>query len=56
MTQAELAKAVGCGLSTIHEFESGRRSPQAYVLAIQHILEERGIIFHPRGIDGPDGK
>jgi hypothetical protein len=52
---------IGCGLSMINEFETGKRTPaQPNILAIQHVLEERGITFIPAtsdlqgGIIGPE--
>jgi predicted transcriptional regulator len=65
MTQAELAKMVGCSPNVVIDFEGSRRaSTPAYVMAIQHVLEGRGIVFlaqyeaglhiSSRGIAGPD--
>ena len=46
MTQPELARAAGLGLSTIVDFERRRRdvSPEA-IAAIRHALEIAGIEF-----------
>jgi transcriptional regulator with XRE-family HTH domain len=61
MRQAELAELAGCGLTTILDFETGRRRTLLEnVMAIQHALEERGITFIPAtsdlhgGIIGPE--
>jgi DNA-binding transcriptional regulator YiaG len=46
MTQPDLAKAGGVGLSTVRDFEAGRRVPIANNLAaMRAALEARGIGF-----------
>jgi transcriptional regulator with XRE-family HTH domain len=51
-TQADLAKAAGTALSTVKDYEGGRRTPIANNLAaIQAALETCGIAFV-----GDDGK
>jgi DNA-binding XRE family transcriptional regulator len=52
MSQAELAKAAGVGLSTVKDFESGKRAPiQATQTAMRAVLERAGIGF-PFALDG----
>jgi DNA-binding transcriptional regulator YiaG len=54
-SQGELAKAAGVGLSTVKDFESGKRTPiQATQTAMQAVLEREGIGFSS-ALDG-DGK
>jgi DNA-binding transcriptional regulator YiaG len=46
ISQPELAKAANVGVSTVRDFEAGRRTPMANNLkAIQAELEARGIQF-----------
>lgn len=46
ISQPELATAANVGVSTVRDFEAGRRTPMANNLkAIQAELESRGIIF-----------
>jgi predicted transcriptional regulator len=56
---------VGCTPNVVMDFEGGRRKTlQVYVDALQHVLEESGIVFlaqyeagahvSSRGIAGPD--
>jgi predicted transcriptional regulator len=60
LTQAELAEMVGCQPNVIMDFELGRRRTLLEnVLAIQRVLEWRGIVFVSTpeigriGIEGP---
>jgi predicted transcriptional regulator len=53
-TQAELARRANVGLSTIKDYESGKRTPIANnVEAICRALEAAGIEFTARGLNGP---
>ena len=53
-TQAELAEKAKVGLSTIKDFESGKRAPIANnVLAIKAALEGGGIKFTAETVGGP---
>lgn len=53
-TQAELAERSKVGLSTVKDYEGGKRTPIANNLeAIQRALENAGIVFTPNGISGP---
>ena len=55
-TQAELADRAKVGLSTIKDFESGKRTPIANnVEAIKKALEAGGISFGDASISGPIG-
>ena len=46
LSQEELAKAAGVSLSTVRDFEKGRRVPIAVTLAaMRRVLEGRGIGF-----------
>ena len=52
LTQPELAVGAGLGLSTIVDFEKGRRRVSAdAVKAIQQALERAGIAFTKRGAE-----
>jgi transcriptional regulator with XRE-family HTH domain len=53
-TQAELADKANVGLSTVKDYESGKRKPIANNLeAIQRALEEGGIKFTQDTVGGP---
>jgi DNA-binding transcriptional regulator YiaG len=54
MSQQELASASNVGLSTVKDFEAGRRTPIGNNLAaIVAALESKGVQFVPNGITGP---
>ncbi len=54
MTQPQLAKAAGIGLSTVVDFERGRRAvAPATVAAIRAALEAAGVAFIPANHGGP---
>jgi transcriptional regulator with XRE-family HTH domain len=43
-SQKELAKRAGVALNTVYEFETGRRTPAAYILtAMRAAIEAEGI-------------
>ena len=53
-TQAQLADAAKVGLSTVKDYESGKRTPIANNLAaIQTALESAGIRFTADSVGGP---
>jgi transcriptional regulator with XRE-family HTH domain len=53
-TQAELAERARVGLSTVKDYEGGKRTPIANNLeAMQRALESAGIGFTDDGITGP---
>lgn len=53
-SQGQLATAASCSLSTIRDFETGRRTPVANNLkAIRMALEDAGIIFIAENGEGP---
>jgi transcriptional regulator with XRE-family HTH domain len=68
LTQADLAKAIGCGTQTIINFEQGKPPASGIYLsgfqkALRQAFEERGILFvmadkfgwEKNGIVGPEG-
>ena len=53
-SQTELASRSNLGLSTIRDFEKGRRIPTINNLtAIRRALEAGGIVFIPQNGEGP---
>jgi transcriptional regulator with XRE-family HTH domain len=53
-TQAELAERANVGLSTVKDYEGGKRTPIANNLeAMQKALEKAGMAFTQKGITGP---
>jgi DNA-binding transcriptional regulator YiaG len=56
ISQPELATAANVGVSTVRDFEAGRRIPMANNLtAIRVALEARGIRFLPKDENGAYG-
>jgi DNA-binding XRE family transcriptional regulator len=53
LTQADLGSLIRRDRSTIKKFETGRDVQLVLILAIQHVLEERGIRFETCGTGGP---
>ncbi|MGE0281642.1 MAG: helix-turn-helix domain-containing protein [Rhizobiaceae bacterium] len=54
VSQTELAQAGGVSLSTVRDFEKGRRVPIGNNMnALRAALESKGIIFTENGITGP---
>lgn len=54
MSQQELATAANVGLSTVKDFEAGRRAPIGNNLAaMRAVFEAKGVLFVPNGITGP---
>lgn len=54
LSQDELAQAAHVSLSTVRDFEKGRRVPIGNNLnAMTEALKNRGIIFRENGLDGP---
>lgn len=53
-SQPQLAEASGTGVSTIRDFETGKRTPIANNLsAIRAALEAAGVIFIEQNGNGP---
>jgi transcriptional regulator with XRE-family HTH domain len=53
-SQTDLATKAGVSLSTVRDFETGKRSPIANNLtAMQRAIEEAGIQFIPENGGGP---
>lgn len=53
-SQPQLAEASGTSVSTIRDFETGKRSPIANnIAAIKSALEAAGVIFVPDNGEGP---
>ena len=53
-TQGRLAQAAGVGVSTVKDFEAGRRTPFFQTLtAIRASLEAAGVQFIPENGGGP---
>lgn len=53
-TQAELAERAKVGLSTVKDYESGKRKPIANNLeAIQRAMEDAGMRFESGSVSGP---
>ena len=53
-TQADLADEAKVSLSTVKDYESGKRDPIANNLkAMKHALEEGGMKFSEDGVSGP---
>lgn len=54
VSQTELAEAGGVSLSTVRDFEKGRRVPIGNNMnALRAALESKGIKFTENGITGP---
>ena len=53
-TQAELAAKANVGLSTVKDYEGGRRTPIANNLeAIKRALEDAGMLITADSVSGP---
>ncbi len=56
ISQDDLAKAANVGVSTVRDFEVGKRAPIAATqAAMRGALESKGIRFVDRGSDGALG-
>jgi transcriptional regulator with XRE-family HTH domain len=56
-TQADLAERAKVGLSTVKDYEAGRRMPVHNNLeAIRKALEAGGMIITEKSVSGPIGK
>jgi predicted transcriptional regulator len=56
-TQAELAASANVGLSTVKDYEGGKRTPIANNLeAMQRALEKAGMKFTADSVRGPIAK
>lgn len=57
LSQGELAEAAGVSLSTVRDFEKGRRTPIGSTLnAMRTTLEAQGIAFTDNGITAGPAK
>jgi DNA-binding XRE family transcriptional regulator len=60
LTQAELADLIGRSAGAVRRFETERDGDSVLAIALQHVLEGRGITFIPAvsdlrgGITGPE--
>lgn len=51
ISQDDLAKAANVGVSTVRDFETGKREPIAATLGAMRVaLEAKGIVFAENGI------
>ena len=54
LSQSDLAEQASVSLSTVRDFEKGRRTPIGNnMTAITNALEAHGIRFHENGLTGP---
>ena len=57
ISQKELADRAGVSLSTVRDFEKGRREPIANNLAaMRRVMEDAGMMLTPSGLEGPLGE
>jgi DNA-binding XRE family transcriptional regulator len=54
MSQGDLAKAAGVGLSTVKDFESGKRTPLPSTQTAMRVVLERAGIGFPFALDGDE--
>jgi predicted transcriptional regulator len=54
ITQDELAKDAGVGLSTVKDFESGKRTPIPSTQTAMRVVLERAGIGFPFALDGDE--